>query len=234
MGTETQEKRIPSDVRILTANKKFGRYKKEDPKQIREASVRENEAVKRMLEVFDSWLESYNKTSWQEGYENILNEVRKIDYSMMEIQTFIVVLTVERADRILKDNFSLSALINNCKEKECVLNFETLNAVGCEPWSICYENQKLIRIKGNVAERIGERMKSGIIILDGNINQGIGIRMTGGEIIVNGNVSHVIGHKMQGGEIHINGDILYHKVGDIAKDVIHGQIYHKGNLIVDK
>jgi formylmethanofuran dehydrogenase subunit C len=71
-------------------------------------------------------------------------------------------------------------------------------------------------------------MKGGSILIKGNAGNGVGRGMAEGEIIVEGNVGKKTGLNMGGGVIHVDGNI-----GSIGK-VIHGQIYHKGKLIVDR
>jgi len=90
---------------------------------------------------------------------------------------------------------------------------------------------------------VAGKMQGGEIIVKGNVKGAVGNGMSGGRIILHGIVdlndgaghgsldSDTIGSDMSGGEIHIMGDIL----GEVDwNGIIHGKIYHKGKLIVDK
>ena len=104
------------------------------------------------------------------------------------------------------------------------------------------KNGKII-IKGNAGDHVGAAMRGGEIIIEGDVkddlgvffdfghvNAGTGMRMwmVGGTITVRGNAGENVGQLMGGGEIHVEGEI-----GSIG-NVIHGKIFHKGKLIVDK
>jgi hypothetical protein len=93
---------------------------------------------------------------------------------------------------------------------------------------------------------IANSMEGGEIIIKGNVEGDIGYGMIGGRIRIMGDVSldscetDVIGEGMKGGEIHIEGKVR--KSGKVCAlgdmnwigNVIHGRIFHKGKLIVDK
>ena len=98
-----------------------------------------------------------------------------------------------------------------------------------------------IRVDGDVFGHCGESMEGGEITIMGNVKPEknslrtllggtnyLGRAMENGKIVVMGDVSVIIGENMTGGEIHLEGD--YESIGN----VIHGKIYHKGKLIVDK
>lgn len=76
----------------------------------------------------------------------------------------------------------------------------------------------------------------GILIVHGDVDGAVGTRMKGGSIEIFGDVDgwlarrnpHNVGMEMTGGEIHIHG-----RISNIG-DVLHGKIFHKRKLIVDK
>lgn len=121
-----------------------------------------------------------------------------------------------------------------------------------------------ISVIGDASNRIGEKMREGEIVVWGNAGTSLGIGMRGGSIEVHGNAGDFLGSGfdelsrmfngpntkiwpmrgglitvhgdagkyvgagMKGGEIRINGNI-----GSIAK-VVHGRVFHRGKLIVDR
>ena len=69
--------------------------------------------------------------------------------------------------------------------------------------------------------------KGGVLIIEDDISKP-GCTMKGGRLVCHGDAIGLVGENMNGGEVHIDGDI-----GPIG-NIIHGKIYHKGKLIVDK
>jgi hypothetical protein len=94
-----------------------------------------------------------------------------------------------------------------------------------------------IIVKGDVGDNLGFRMDGGEIIVEGDADGLVGANMEDGKITVKGNPGKSNGSDMQGGEIHFEcenpPDIVEREyVGDAR--VVHGKIFHKGKLIVDK
>ena len=93
-------------------------------------------------------------------------------------------------------------------------------------------------------------MRGGEIIIRGDVAGLVGPKMEGGRIDIFGNVTkealgerslqRAIGGGMKGGEIHLHGGICKARhitedaYEDIRTSVIHGRVYHKGKLIIDK
>lgn len=116
----------------------------------------------------------------------------------------------------------------------------------------------IIRIRGNAGNQLGYQMKGGRIIVEGNTGERAGLEMQGGEIQIEGDTGEGItelmkggkmivrnlhmgpedvgtdGYGMRGGEIHVEGDSDPGTMESICAGIIHGKLYHKGELIVDK
>jgi hypothetical protein len=86
-----------------------------------------------------------------------------------------------------------------------------------------------ITVHGSVGDDAGMNMRGGILTIDGDAGHCLGLGMKGGLINVKGNAGEHIGDDMEGGEIYVEGEI-----GSIVGDIVHGKIFHKGKLIVDK
>jgi len=175
----------------------------------------------------------------------------------------VLPLVFQRWDFGYKAGFLLSALINTCKELDFTIHTQHIDTLlkylghqNCKNVSVngnvggmlgCEMRQGSITVMGDVAELVGTMMsggciivegdagglvgvymKKGVIIIKGNAGHGLGELMAGGIIVVEGNADYNVGHNICGGEIHVEGEI-----GSIG-NVIHGKIYHKGKLIVDK
>lgn len=105
-----------------------------------------------------------------------------------------------------KSGYFLSALINNFKEQEIILNLQHFQK---RPWYIGYKN------------------KEKNIIINGNVGYGLGYDMRGGTITVNGNIEDALGSWLRGGIFYINGYFAF-----LSNLIEGGDIYHKGQLIV--
>ncbi|NYZ74268.1 hypothetical protein H0O00_03935 [Candidatus Micrarchaeota archaeon] len=92
-----------------------------------------------------------------------------------------------------------------------------------------FMRSSVITVEGNVGDKVGYCMSDGHITVGGNADHEVGASMGSGTITVGGNVGDNTGYKMVGGEIHLNGGY-----GGISEGIIHGKIFHKGKLIVDK
>ena len=89
-----------------------------------------------------------------------------------------------------------------------------------------------ITVEGHAGHSCGERMKGGAITVKGNACVWCGLNMRGGSITVKGDVGNDCGAGMHSGEIRIEGEIG--SIYDESETEIHGKIYHKGKLIVDR
>lgn len=86
-----------------------------------------------------------------------------------------------------------------------------------------------ITVGGNAGEKAGKWKIGGAIIVKGGIDRFAGWGMDGGALTVYGNAGLFVGSLMTDGEIHIEGGYEC-----IADDMVHGKIFHKGELIARK
>lgn len=85
-----------------------------------------------------------------------------------------------------------------------------------------------IIVEGNTRFNTGAHMEGGSIVVEKNTDSYTGNRMEGGKIVVKGNSGKGVGNEMQGGEIHLEGEYE-----SIAMNTKGGNIYHKGELIIE-
>ena len=276
------------------ARRKFRGYKREEPKIVRAAKVKE----KRIFAELRSVWEQINRPLFQdegeggaiERYDRASAVFSRLDYEVHDIGTCLMLMSSEFDDRDIRTankGILLSALVNSCKDDSPLIIENWHGEMGY----VGFRNRKTMIVNGSLGEYCGNRMEEGLlhvkgdtpygelgsllkggkIIVEGNVLNAldadcIGGKMRGGEIIVRGDAfgdigpqmeggkieifgtvtrwfvgekENVIGVGMKGGEIHLHGEILpwYDKeavYGDIRTSVIHGKIFHKGRLIVDK
>lgn len=238
------------------ADHRFGRYKKEEKREVRQADVKEDTEVMRQLkELWKAYrYQDYRGGEWAADtstyYNLICRASKKIRYSAKDVERFSIALAEFQDEKYfdIKVGLFLSALINKGKDKDYVIHtshlFKPPNVLG-------YLNRKNITVNGDVGDWAGQRMKRGTIIVNGNAGgcvggdmRGYGMKggtilirqnasysvgncMRGGKIILEGNAGTFFGSWMNGGEIHIQGNFE-----SLANNVFVGKIYHKGELIV--
>jgi hypothetical protein len=242
-ASAARRKSVVPDVPALAISKRFGNYKPESERVVRNALVAEDKALKKMKK-------AWNACKYTDGsitdYAKMLKSVKKFGYSAKDVENFSLAF-VESQDEMHfceKAGLFLSALINNSMYSDFVIHTSHL-AVPID--HLGYRNTKNIFVRGHVGSdaghgmeggaitvegdaggHVGDYMRAGIIIVGGNAGR-VGYSMDGGTVIVGGNVDGVIGWMMRGGEIRLEGGY-----GSISDDFKHGRIYHKGKLIVDK
>ena len=200
----------------------------------------------------------YDLKDLESSYKSALAILKNVPYSSKDVSDLRLGYRMrfdldsrDRQDGARDDSeegIFISAAINQCADRVFVIEtkerrlyrYERINNVG-------YRNTKEVRIVGSVGRQTGKLMKEGCIIIrgdagdetgawmeggslivSGNAGSGLGAGMSGGCIKVGGNAGHFLGQGMRGGQIHVEGRI------STIGDVIHGKIYHKGKLIVNK
>jgi hypothetical protein len=207
---------------------KFGKYKPESEKTVRDAAeVAQNPVIDAMKKAWKKLDYTFGKDQ-QIAYENAVELVRELDYCARDVEEFSIALAEFQEERGFdgKAGLLLCALINEGMDKEYVIHTAHL---GVLPDYIGYRNRKSITVKGGAGFWCGELMSGGSIVVEGDVGGAVGRMMNGGEILVKGNASGIVGQYMRGGEIHLEGEYE-----SISVQFKHGKIHYKGKLIVDK
>ncbi|NYZ74491.1 hypothetical protein H0O00_05080 [Candidatus Micrarchaeota archaeon] len=239
---------VPKIPALAMANR-FSRYKPETERAVRKVEVVEDKTLKKMKDAWKSCGYVYS----DKYYPEMLETVKKLEYSAKDVEKFSIALAEFRGERasahefgivlgfVHKAGFFLSALMNNCKDSEFVVH---TNHLAKPIIYLGYRNTKNIIVNGNVGDYLGEymeggtitvegtagdrvgcSMEGGTIIVKGNAGDEVGYAMEGGTITVKGNAGDDVGERMNGGEIHLNGG--YNGRAGFK----HGKIFHKGKLI---
>lgn len=171
----------------LDTLKRFGRYKDESEKKIRDAKIRD--------EILEQMEAAYEKSrfsgTWRKGqpdeYELLLSHIKDIDYSARDVERFCIALARFQGEEWFgrQAGHILSALINNGKDDDFTIPTKHLSE---RIHFLGSHNTKNVAVEGDLAEWIGKEMTAGRIHIRGNIIDGVGTRMHGGTIIVEGNV----------------------------------------------
>ncbi|NYZ74442.1 hypothetical protein H0O00_04835 [Candidatus Micrarchaeota archaeon] len=234
---------VAASPALAMANR-FGRYKPETEQTVRKVEVVENETLKKMKTVWKTRRYNYSITN---GYGEMLESIKNRRYSAKDIENFNLAL-VEFQNGLRfseKAGQFLSALINSSKDSEFVIHTYHLarlvHHLGCRNtkniavkgdigrWAGNTMDGGALIVEGDAGSFVGQMMKGGTITVGGDVGSQLGNGMHGGSITVRGNSGELVGFLMRGGEIHIEGDYV-----SIADNIIHGKIFHKGKLIVDK
>jgi len=230
------------EIARTEASKRFGKYKDEEKKEVREADVKKTETIKEMCA---RWRACDTPDSGiPEDYKYVHRFLRGIKFTAREVEEFSIALVEFQGQESEKAGLFFSVLINYGKDRDYMVHTRHMESV---PDILGFNNKKNIIVNGNIGHYVGSHMRDGSLSVRGNIgnyagnamrngciniegNAGdlLGCELRGGKIIVLENAGYRVGTVMKGGEIHIEGDI-----GSIG-DVIHGKIFHRGKLIVDK
>jgi len=185
--------------------RKFGGYKGEKPKIVREVKVEENQAVRQIVQAFQNYHPNYPLGAKDEAlYEEVAELVRDIDYSATDVTKFSIMLKEfeEKEYFTTIAGYFLSALINSGNETDYRIeagNLPEIDYLGTF-------NTKNITVIGNVGDNLGQGMRGGSIVVFGDTYGDLGHSLEQGEIVVKGHVAGNIGPGMKGGRITIEGN----------------------------
>ena len=246
-------------IDTTSAAGQFGRYKKEEKKEVRQANVRESESIRQIIEVWKTFDSSEITKGWsikmREPYNKLLERIKHINYSANDVEKFSIMLIgfQDERDFEFKAGLFLSALINNGKDRNYVIHIANLEKeVAC----FGYLNTKNISINGDIGQFFAFNMIEGEITVNGSAkgvmaqgikggtiiikrhvlvsklifnSVGVGDDMQGGDIQVYGNVYGIVGLRMSGGEIYVGG--VFQQLGSEFRG---GRIYNMGEWIYPK
>jgi len=203
--TREQKQRKRIEIPRLAVSKRFGMYKDEEKKTVRDADVKKNATIEALI---NAWSKFYSV--WKCGclvpyldYEYAQSLIRGIEYTVRDVHDFSYILAaLPKQDHHGSAGQFLSALINNGKESNYLICTE---AFGKKIDDIGHMNEKQIIVQGNGGNSAGFRMKSGELIIEGDAEAQIGRMMSGGTIVVKKFADWRIGEEMSGGTIRIEG-----------------------------
>jgi len=238
-------------MQVVEARRKFGGYKREAPKAIRAPKVKENRALAEAHRLYADFYdgERGRRDDLARGacYEEFVHASRLLEGADMSAKT-ITEFSITFDDCLLPEHKNkphryyegifISAMVKKAKEMDFVIHLteDVRRIVGF----IGYENEKNIRVYGDVGDSSFIRMSSGTVEILGHACGNLAEQMSGGRIVIHedywGHVSYCyIGHKMTGGEIRIKGKSNPQlELEPLVKRIEHGRVYYKGELIVDK
>jgi len=214
------EQRKPMIIPTLAASGKFGGFKPESERAVREAKVERSPALDAILEVWGRC--SNNSISLRTAS---IQASASLDISAKDIEAFTILCVQfqEEEGFLDKGGIFISELINISKDDRFTIYTSHLSVPIDH---IGYGNTKHILVQGNTGACAGRFMTCGSITIQGDTDFEVGCSMEGGIIIVTGNASFDVGKDMKGGEIHIEGD--YER---LANNIKGGRIFHKGQQI---
>jgi hypothetical protein len=233
-------RRGPEGNAPMAASKRFGRYKSEKQKSVRDNGMRD-EAID--LEPLNEMLERYQERtrpsvsmtmsrSVDVGYGVAKSFVETLDDEMLSSKHIKAVSLQQFPEGALLDDESFglifSALISSSPDMD--FHISTSHSPESEAMSgfLGTRNSKRVKVWGNVGRFLGAKMVGGSIEVDGDAGDSCGYMMEGGRIVIMGDAGKRVGELMSGGEIYLQG--TFESIGEVK----HGKIYHKGKLIVDK
>jgi hypothetical protein len=206
----------------LSVSKRFGRYKDEDEKAVRAPDIVEDQTLKQLRA-------AWHKMKWcnnaVRNYSACLKAIKGLEYISKDVEKFSVACIQFQNEDLFWMNVGLflSALINNCPDRDFVIQTRHLSTrinflgykntkniiVEGDAYSVgnAMEGGK-ITVKGSAGLFIGHQMKDGRITVEGNVAS-LGQGMTGGTIEVNGNAEGAVGESMEGGRILVGGNVEF-------------------------
>jgi formylmethanofuran dehydrogenase subunit C len=193
-------------------SKRFGRYKDEKGKAVRNADITESEGLNQLISLCQGLKikarkgqsqEQYDRGRFYHIYDRIGRSASQIEYLTEDVFAFS--LMVERFDGNegpkLELSAFLSAVINAGRETDYSLSL--FHTDGDFPF-LGYRNTKNIIIDGDIGS-IGEEMIGGHIAVNGSVRH-TGQFMRDGCIIINGDCGS-LGSQMKGGKIVVKGSV---------------------------
>jgi formylmethanofuran dehydrogenase subunit C len=229
------QKRV--EVPHMAARKRFGRYKGEESKSIRETDVTESKGLKRVVRAWEetvkAWERSYGngaRGDFSDYYWLSIGETNNVDCSVDEINRFSLVLASFQhiGNYHVIAGFFLSALVNSSKDGICHIDTKALD-MPLEQLGYCNEKNMVvegnvgrdlgldmhggsIKIDGDAGDEVGRDLKDGLIEVSGDAGKCCGGDMEGGRVVISGNTGIMLGRDMEGGIVEVLGN-AEHSVG---------------------
>jgi formylmethanofuran dehydrogenase subunit C len=202
----------------LAASKRFGRYKKETGKAVRETEIQGDEVLSRMRDALVGMrVEMTFELKEDDGYIYASSAVKGMgmEYSAEDVERFSLTLTgLEHGEEGGRwAGMFLSALMNLGQEDSYRVHTTHLDV---ELEYLGYRNRKSIVVAGNGGHHLGERMSGGEINVTANVGESAGGSLTGGRLVVEGNAGEYLGNDMADGEILVRGNAGRH-AGNIMR-----------------
>jgi len=236
----------------MSVSKRFGRFKDEDEKAVREVKIKEDKTRARL---FSAWQRFHKITRYAEPetlfkdmhivYALAREMVRYRSHKPGHVADFCIQIVPEEYDQ--RDRFStriglfISALIDKSRYGRFEVPAQRLSY----PDYLAYANRKNVLVHGDIGI-VGLDMHSGRVVVEGDVVDFIGKYMDGGVLIVAGNVTfhflseNSIGGYMTGGIIQIDGDVKLskHNIEEhdqasrlyIGRGMSGGEIHIRGQL----
>jgi hypothetical protein len=211
----------------LAADKRFGKYKKEEEKAVRKPDAEESETLKRLREAWEECRTKFRGISQHHAAKyamktECLPVVSRISCTPEDLEKFSLLL----GDLQGQENFRqhagvfLSALVmhlSRCRRDDSYI----IHTAHLDPVDfIGIQNAAMLRVVGSVGEDLGGEMALGRITIEGNTGHKVGYQLHGGEIVVMGDVESYVGQQMWKGRIHVHGNVLF----EIGTEMGNGEI----------
>jgi hypothetical protein len=214
---------------------RFGRYKKEQEKAVREPDLMEDRCLSDLLEGWERFRGMAKEVDISTIYEDpiamfyLASEViRTSSVTKGHLIDFCLSLMDSEGHDMDDDNYNgpLGLFISAMTESSRKVTFLVpAHLFGGKLDLIGFKNTKILTIEGTV-HSVGEGMIDGRIVVYGDANGTVGHRMSGGKITVEGNTKE-IGFGTKGGEIHLKGELS--EPFDAGSEG--ARLFHKGKLI---
>jgi glutamate synthase domain-containing protein 3 len=195
-----------------SAIRRFGKYKREAGKVMRQVDVRLDKQLEAIRSAFLEWSRSdlpsiKEKISFQyRWYKSALAVIshRRVSPSRKGIELFSLQMEefCEMPDFGAKAGMFLSALVNAGKGKRYLLHVGHLDRVSY----LGYDNIKDVVVTGHGGNMFATGMKGGSLLLHGDAGDFAGWSMKGGKLTIKGSAKDYVGSHMSGGLIIIEGN----------------------------
>lgn len=205
---------------LLSARKKFGKYKDEEQKAVRKADVGETTTLAKLVAAWATFEPTFDGDGGQEELEERIKDIRASAEDVKEFCKYLEgALDAEEDGRMEKAGVFLSAVINTGCDSHYELD---LWKIGCLKW-LCSNNTKNVDIGGHVANSFAVTMDAGRVELFGNaVDVG---PISGGTLVIHGTCESVEHYEISDGEI-----ILWGNAGMIGDEMTGGKIVAKGKV----
>jgi hypothetical protein len=234
------QKRI--EIPHMAASKRFGRYKDEKEKALREPCTVQDRALEKLISKWNRFRRIISSNPADTVLEDTIvpyslasEMIRSRSTSNDQLMRFCVSVAHYEPNEKERDThyaglgLFISAMIELSRRKNFVIPADIFPD---RLYRLGYRNTKKLLVDGTV-DCVGWKMQAGEILVKGDVKEQVGRMMTGGKITVMGFAA--ISTDMMGGELHLNGEVGWFGGWAEAADLIkHGKVYHRGKLMVDK
>jgi formylmethanofuran dehydrogenase subunit C len=209
----------------MAAGKRFGGYKNETERSIRESKAEDSGLLWSLGEAWHSLGPDWPPDKM---YPAAMELIKGLRPDAESVERFCILMEGFRQESNFraKAGIFISALINKGSYSERETYHIPTQQISQPVDYLGYRNRKKVIIEGDAGDQLGRMMEEGSIEVQGNAGVSVGEGLNAGTLTVHGDCGLALGQSMRGGRIIVHGDAR----GEVGLGMVAGEIDVRGQV----